>query len=374
MPDIQATTPDGVIHSFPDGTPDDVVDKAIKGYLAGAAVPTEKSAAAHPLLEPPPKPPGVLGRPAMPGTSRRGAPVSTDPRSKLTPEMQASRSIPFEVAKGTVPAVVTAVAPEAVFPGAVASTIGRGAGALAGASYGGGKARELGLPKWTGQAVGGAVGLFAPEVIGKLSGPIISRIATILGKSAPEIATVIAEDSTLASKVGRDVVERAARGAPLTEKEEQILFDQVQKHYTPEAGVETSAQKAGKIYAGRGTSLRPTNEQLALQKSTGLAPPPSPEPITAEPVSAPAPKSAPTPSQGKRFTDKPLSEYAGAKGTAGSDQLTDLIVKRTGMDRRLADAQAESLIKRAKSGNRIEAEQANRYINELFASERRARR
>lgn len=34
MPDILAQTADGVTHSFPDGTPDDVIDKAIKGYAS----------------------------------------------------------------------------------------------------------------------------------------------------------------------------------------------------------------------------------------------------------------------------------------------------------------------------------------------------
>ena len=34
MPDVQAQTADGVIHSFPDGTPNEVVDRAVKQYLA----------------------------------------------------------------------------------------------------------------------------------------------------------------------------------------------------------------------------------------------------------------------------------------------------------------------------------------------------
>jgi hypothetical protein len=38
MPDIQAQTPDGVIHSFPDGTPDEVIDKAIKAYSTDATI------------------------------------------------------------------------------------------------------------------------------------------------------------------------------------------------------------------------------------------------------------------------------------------------------------------------------------------------
>lgn len=158
--------------------------------------------------------------------------------------------------------------------GLATGAITRGAGALGGASYGGKLASEVGLPRWSGQVIGGAAGLFAPEVMGKLSGPLISKIATVLGRSVPEMATTLSEDSVLARTVGRDVVERAARGAPLTEDEESRLLQEVQKHYTPEAGVDASAQKAGKIYAGRGTNLRPTNAQLELAKRRGLTPPP----------------------------------------------------------------------------------------------------
>jgi hypothetical protein len=162
---------------------------------------------------------------------------------------------------------------EAKVPALAMNVASRGATALTGAHYGGRMASEVGLPPWVGQAVGGATGFFAPEALSKLSGPLISRIAAVLGRSAPEVATVIAEDTSLAKSVGRDIVERAAHGAPLSEEEEQMLLKQVQKHYTPDAGVESAARKAGKIYAGRGTSLRPTNEQIAISKMT---PPPEP--------------------------------------------------------------------------------------------------
>lgn len=221
---------------------------------------------------------GVLSRPAMPGTSSHYA----GPQSKaLTPAQRESRAVPFEVAKVAAPAVLTAVAPEVAAPGVIASTIARGSGALAGASYGGKKAEEFGLPKWAGQLAGGTAGVFAPEVIGKISSPILSRLALLMGKSAPEAAATIAEDTSLSARVGRDVVERAARGQTLTPEEEELLLDQVQKHYTPESGVEESAKKAGKVYAGRGSKLRPTNEQIAIAKRTGVPPPPSVEPEVA---------------------------------------------------------------------------------------------
>jgi hypothetical protein len=41
MPDIQAQTPDGVIHSFPDGTAPEVITGAIKKYLGVSARPSE---------------------------------------------------------------------------------------------------------------------------------------------------------------------------------------------------------------------------------------------------------------------------------------------------------------------------------------------
>ena len=204
----------------------------------------------------------------------------------------------------------------------------RGAGALTGATYGGRMAAEAGLPKWPGQVIGGVAGLFAPEVIGKMSGPLISKIAAVLGKSTPEVAAEIAADSTLAQKVGRDVVERAARGAPLTPKEEEMLLEQVQKHYTPEAGVEASAQKAGKIYAGRGSSLRPTNEQLGISRARGgvaeMTPPPEPEGSAAPAAPAPIrggglPKGFVDVTQGSHeFSGEPIQPTNPAEGTAPS--------------------------------------------------------
>lgn len=219
----------------------------------------------------PPPTSSVLSRPAMPGVASRYA----GPQSRaLSPKIRESRNLPGEIMSPLAMSGALAVAPEAAFPGVVAQAVGRGAGGLAGASYGGKLASDVGLPKWAGQIVGGATGILAPEVLGKLTGPLLSRIATLLGRSTPEIATVIGEDSSLARRVGRDVIERAARGAPLTPKEEELLLREVQKHYTSEAGVEASAQKAGKIYAGRGSALRPTNEQISLMR--GMPRPPEP--------------------------------------------------------------------------------------------------
>src|SRR5208337_1182372 len=33
MPDIRANAPDGTVHNFPDGTPDEVVDRVMKNYI-----------------------------------------------------------------------------------------------------------------------------------------------------------------------------------------------------------------------------------------------------------------------------------------------------------------------------------------------------
>jgi hypothetical protein len=255
MPDIHAQTADGVTHSFPDGTPDDVVDKVIKRYVStqGQKVPSESEALASP--------PKATDFP-KPETTK-------ETRQRTVGKFRAPgelTGLPLSPQEEAGAAGETAVTTGLAIPGAIPQLVGRGVSAAGGASYGGKLATQAGLPKWAGQAAGAVAGLLAPEALSKLGGPLISRIATILGKSLPEVTTVIAEDSTLARRVGRDVVERAARGAPLTAKEEQVLLDAVQKHYTPEAGVEASARKAGKIYAGRGTSLRPTNEQLNLPR------------------------------------------------------------------------------------------------------------
>lgn len=41
MPDIEAQTPDGVVHSFPDGTPPEVITGAIKKYLGVSSAPSK---------------------------------------------------------------------------------------------------------------------------------------------------------------------------------------------------------------------------------------------------------------------------------------------------------------------------------------------
>lgn len=268
MPDIEAHTPDGTIHSFPDGTPDDVVDKVVKEYISTKAqkVPSESEALA--------RPPQATNFP-QPETTK-------ETRQRTVGKFSAPgelTGLPMSPQEEAGVAGETAVTTGLAIPGAIPNIIGRGVAAAGGAGYGGKIAAGAGLPKWAGQAVGGVVGLFAPEAIGKLGGPLISRIATLLGKSAPEIATVISED-TIAQKVGRDVAERAARGEPLTPKDEELLFDQVQKHYSPEAGLDSAASKSGKIYAGRGTSFRPTNEQIKLgAERPAIPPPPSPSKI-----------------------------------------------------------------------------------------------
>jgi hypothetical protein len=175
------------------------VDVVVPTGMSDLAI-KAKLSARHPELmqrgEPVPKS-GVLDRPAMPGVASRYA----GPQSKaLTEKMRASRDIPMDVAKVAGPGAATAVAPEMLLPGAVASMVGRGAGALSGGAYGGRLAREAGLPRWSGQAIGGAAGFMSPEILSKLGGPLISRIATMLGKSAPEAAGA-AEEATLAEKV-----------------------------------------------------------------------------------------------------------------------------------------------------------------------------
>jgi predicted nucleic acid-binding Zn-ribbon protein len=59
MPDIEAHTPDGVVHSFPDGTPDAVIDKVIKGYLSDSLTKQTQAAApktsTKPFFERPPE-------------------------------------------------------------------------------------------------------------------------------------------------------------------------------------------------------------------------------------------------------------------------------------------------------------------------------
>jgi hypothetical protein len=53
MPDITAQTPDGTSHVFPDGTPDEVIDKAMKQHMQSIPSP-EAVAAVNPIKEPQP--------------------------------------------------------------------------------------------------------------------------------------------------------------------------------------------------------------------------------------------------------------------------------------------------------------------------------
>jgi hypothetical protein len=70
---IEARTPDGAVHQFPDGTPDAVIDGAIKDHLATpAAGAGEYGFAAAPPEETKP-PPAEM--PPMPGDYEQGAGV-----------------------------------------------------------------------------------------------------------------------------------------------------------------------------------------------------------------------------------------------------------------------------------------------------------
>ncbi len=64
--------------------------------------------------------------------------------------------------------------------------------------------------------------------------------------------------------IARSIAERAARGAKLTLEEEEILRAHVQRNFDEGSGMDTAAQRSGKIYAGRGTAFRPTNEQILI--------------------------------------------------------------------------------------------------------------
>lgn len=104
MPDIQAKTPDGVIHSFPDGTPDAVVDGAIKKYLGQPSDKVAETQAAFPVPRP-----------------------AVKMQTSLAPQLVRGMTGTLSAAGGVVGGIATA-------PGAVTTPLGVGLGAAAGES------------------------------------------------------------------------------------------------------------------------------------------------------------------------------------------------------------------------------------------------
>jgi hypothetical protein len=83
-----------------------------------------------------------------------------------------------------------------------------------------------------------------------------------LSPNAPEELQGNPTPFTPQDLMGRDIAERAARGSVLTPEEEDILMRSVQGHFSPESSIDLAGRTSGRIYASRGTSYRPTNEQL----------------------------------------------------------------------------------------------------------------
>ena len=135
MPDIQAQTPDGVTHSFPNGTPDDVIDRVIKQHIQNAPY-TEAGAAANP-----PKPDQLKGSPLA---TRIGMEQAEEPSNE---------------AIGKATGLIGAAVPLAVSP---VTTAGAMAGGAIGAPIVSGGARKV-----VG-ALGGGQG--AQETAGTLGG------------------------------------------------------------------------------------------------------------------------------------------------------------------------------------------------------------
>jgi hypothetical protein len=170
--------------------------------------------------------------------SKREGPAQLAERQRL------AEKIGGDVTAGTVGAA-TAVLPFAPgAPGAIAGAAGRGLTAMEGAKYGGGLSSSLGLGKLPGQIVGGVGGALAPEAIQKMGGPLISKIASALGRSAPEAAA-----GAEAAGAAAPNVEAGYSKAGL---------------YTPRS----SAAETGMWHAGQGAAPSPyeTDTQTLLQK------------------------------------------------------------------------------------------------------------
>ena len=127
---------------------------------------------------------------------------------------------------------------------------------------------------------------------------------TVQSKGAPPIGAAAGLPQT--PEATRYIAEKAAMGHELSPAEEEILRQHVQSTFVPETSMDAAASKAGRMYAGRGTQFRPTNEQLSMGSQA-----------------APPSISSPGASQGLPQGRQNLFEIASPMGNGGIKLETD---------------------------------------------------
>lgn len=282
MPDIQAQTADGVIHSFPDGTPDDVVDKVIKDYTtkAGASTtPAAKPGAFQTMRGGPVQNVNTVGSRPITYPSAGAAVSGAKARAKL-PQFPSQLEGAMDSANADLPAV--------------GSVLG-GVGGLPGSSIGTGLGRILQPYAKGGSATGEDVKAGAEDAaiqygLGKAIETVAPTAMRVIGKG-PQIARDVANKyvgSTLADAIMPEAPE------PVDELEQAIkegrakkLSTTVPKPKTPPTIDKDTAARISRPEPGPILSRTP-----AWKTATANMPPPpdiaAATPTTATPAVTPA--------------------------------------------------------------------------------------
>ena len=197
MPDIQAQSADGVLHSFPDGTKPEVVDRVMKQYaMAGPQKPSEAQQVQAGL------PPGP-GGPVIPG-------------GKMIPPLNAQQ-MSFGAMGGQIPSVEQAqniVSAQKQVP-AIVSGIRKGALAMGGASLG--SLAPTALTRIATAGAGGALGTGAGSAIsGEVPNP--KEMAQVgagmaAGSAVGEAAAPLVKWMTSSKSVGAQLLQQASAKA-----------------------------------------------------------------------------------------------------------------------------------------------------------------
>jgi len=368
------------------------IEDAPRGYQIGDEETEEQKAAANPptaKFDIPRSPTEMVGE-GEEAQAHGNEQMAREHPAALTNAALAGIAIP-EAGYGIAEKGIAGYAYPAARALAKSYLVSKGGEAL-GRHFGGETGAQIG--KWGGALVGpaaipdaaisrfpGAGSVFTDEELAGLRAKmkLTQRAADIKAglRKGPSDASPAAESPNMPGPT----VARPARNLIVT-PEEARSRDQMFKI------AETAAKRRGMEFAGgqvpaEGRKVPRYPTPIASEEYGGarpgsqvnlgeIVPPEAPQgPGTAPTEATPAPAEAPK-TTGKRFTDNP--NRPGANGRPETDNLTDLVVARTGIDRPSAEARVENLIRRAKSSNSVEAQQANRYINELLAQERRGKR
>jgi hypothetical protein len=179
MPDITAQTADGVTHSFPDGTPDEVVDRVIKQYTTSNSLTKQTQDAAR----------------------AQGAAVGKAQPPKIDMKRSENMPVPLQgqpvLGEGLAPPVEGSIRAASAIPGMarglynagkvlVKTGVGGATGAAVGA-YGGGAIGSLIGQKEMGEKIGGALGGLYGGWKGGTAGPELTLEETQARNAANKV-------------------------------------------------------------------------------------------------------------------------------------------------------------------------------------------